>query len=204
MCEFTDLIVHKYSLEPTKLLKKKIRRLPGYNLYELIEALICNDTVDLAASSLGYTGNPIKQSIRQELHSIFPPQGTWDSKGGKSSWQSMLLKDTGYKKCTNCLKIYTLDQFYSNTSRYDKLDCYCKYCSISKSKLRKSYIKLRTPIWANLYDIDKFYINCPKDYHVDHIIPLQGDIVSGLHVLNNLQYLKASDNLSKSNKYIIL
>lgn len=60
-----------------------------------------------------------------------------------------------------------------------------------------------TPKWANLNEIKEFYLQCPQGYEVDHIIPLQGDIVSGLHVLNNLQYLTVSDNRSKSNKFNI-
>src|ERR1035437_1740165 len=52
----------------------------------------------------------------------------------------------------------------------------------------------RTPKWADLKVIRQFYINCPIGYEVDHIVPLQGENVSGFHVLENLQYLTKSEN----------
>jgi hypothetical protein len=39
-------------------------------------------------------------------------------------------------------------------------------------------------------------------WHVDHVIPLQGKLVSGLHVPINLQVIPWRDNVSKANKYL--
>lgn len=66
---------------------------------------------------------------------------------------------------------------------------------------RLARVAKAVPTWADRESIRLFYENCPEGYHVDHIIPLRGDLVSGLHVLENLQYLPAVDNLKKSNRY---
>ena len=61
--------------------------------------------------------------------------------------------------------------------------------------------KLRaTPKWAELDKILKIYKAAQElGMHVDHIVPLQGKTVCGLHCWHNLQLLNASINSSKSN-----
>lgn len=66
---------------------------------------------------------------------------------------------------------------------------------------RRAAKKSSTPCWADLDAIRDIYKNCPDGYHVDHIIPLMGETVCGLHVENNLQYLTAEENLIKGNNY---
>lgn len=74
--------------------------------------------------------------------------------------------------------------------------------------LRRASLINRTPAWADMAAIKKIYAQCVKktektgiEYHVDHIIPLQGKYVSGLHVANNLRIIPAADNLKKYNKW---
>lgn len=96
---------------------------------------------------------------------------------------------------------------YSKENR-DKYNGYSKkHYQENKEKLipyinahRKGRLKDATPLWANKRAIRYFYVNCPEGYHVDHIIPLRGKFVSGLHVLENLQYLPAQINLQKGNR----
>lgn len=59
----------------------------------------------------------------------------------------------------------------------------------------------RTPTWSDMGAIRVFYLNCPEGKEVDHIVPLQGENVSGLHILDNLQYLTREENRKKHNKF---
>jgi len=59
------------------------------------------------------------------------------------------------------------------------------------------------PAWADKEKISEFYKNRPHGYHVDHVIPLVNSKVCGLHVIENLQYLKPVDNFRKHNKFEI-
>ncbi|KKM73655.1 hypothetical protein LCGC14_1408260 [marine sediment metagenome] len=68
---------------------------------------------------------------------------------------------------------------------------------------RRAALLQRTPRWLTpeqLQQIENFYINCPKGMTVDHIIPLQGEYVSGLHHPDNLQYLSPKENSIKGHR----
>ena len=60
-----------------------------------------------------------------------------------------------------------------------------------------------TPPWLTkeqLDQIEQIYLTCPDGYHVDHIYPIQGENVSGLHVPWNLEHLESNKNKSKRNR----
>jgi 5-methylcytosine-specific restriction endonuclease McrA len=58
---------------------------------------------------------------------------------------------------------------------------------------------LRVVSWGRA-EIENIYKNCPINMTIDHIIPLQGKLVSGLHVSWNLRYLESSKNSAKGNR----
>ena len=68
--------------------------------------------------------------------------------------------------------------------------------------------KQRLAKWADKKAIEEFYALARKmteetgvPHEVDHIIPLHGKLVSGLHVESNLQVITEAANCTKSNKY---
>jgi hypothetical protein len=59
----------------------------------------------------------------------------------------------------------------------------------------------RLPRWADEQAIEKVFRDAPDNVEIDHIIPLQGANVSGLHIAGNLQYLTTKENGKKHNNF---
>lgn len=81
----------------------------------------------------------------------------------------------------------------------------------SKAAKKRAFKRNATPTWLtkeHLIEIQEYYTLAKElewlfegqKLHVDHIIPLVGKTVCGLHVPWNLQLLPAKQNLKKSNK----
>jgi len=83
--------------------------------------------------------------------------------------------------------------------------------AITKIREREMKQKLATPKWLSeehkrqINDIYEHAKDCSMVsgdvYEVDHIVPLNGENISGLHVPWNLQVLPMDINRAKSNKY---
>jgi 5-methylcytosine-specific restriction endonuclease McrA len=120
-----------------------------------------------------------------------------------------------YEKHKEAVKAYRKAYYYRNKEKesdyqrqwYDKNRGHANALN-AKRNTAKRY---RLPIWLtkeNLKQIKvmyKFASHLSKTtgfkWHVDHIIPLQGKTVSGLHVPENLQIIEESMNIKKNNKF---
>jgi hypothetical protein len=77
-----------------------------------------------------------------------------------------------------------------------------------RSMLYRRWLRKATPKWADKAAIRKVYeearvlTRATRLLHtVDHIIPLRGETVCGLHVHNNLRAVLHEDNVRKGNSY---
>jgi len=83
-----------------------------------------------------------------------------------------------------------------------KLAAWCRYSQLKREN--------RVPLWVGdelKQEMEDFYsaaylfkIYTGKDYEVDHVVPICGKTVSGLHVPWNLQIIERLENKRKSNK----
>ena len=96
----------------------------------------------------------------------------------------------------------------ARANAYDKANPAAK---LARTRKRQASQLQRTPAWdphAHLivakYQLAAMLTQASGiEHHVDHIIPLQGRKVSGLHVFSNLRVIPGSDNVKKSNKFSI-
>jgi len=80
--------------------------------------------------------------------------------------------------------------------------------ALANGAARRSKLLQATPEWADKKAIGNLYKEavCLSSgglvaYEVDHIVPLNGELVCGLHTQQNLQVITADSNRKKSNKF---
>lgn len=114
-------------------------------------------------------------------------------------------------------KVAQTQKKYLESNREKVLERQKKYREKNKplrtslERKRQASKMKRTPAW--LTEFDKIKMKClyqlaamrtresGQEWHVDHIIPLQGKLVCGLHVPSNLRVITAFENMQKHNNF---
>lgn len=206
-------------VSPHSICRKAYGKSPPLTYLELVHAIISTKGLPFTAKVLNIHENTLLRLLKK----LFP-----DIEKGRVEWGIYFLSLIGLRKCNECGILHPVSNFYTDTVRVLYI---CKECDRKRSSIyrsnnvevckerqkqhyknnKESYItrnikykthrELATPPWANIDIIRRIY-DCAEGDHVDHIIPLQGDLVCGLHVETNMQYLSPEDNKSKGSRFI--
>ena len=123
------------------------------------------------------------------------------------------------RTCIECLLIKKHERSQrpdvkaSDLNRLNKHDKVNPHKKVARTRKRQAALLQRVPKWltdSELRMIEAKYSLAAMltretgiIHHVDHIIPLQGKKVSGLHVFSNLRVISGSENVKKSNSFQI-
>lgn len=191
-CQFS-LIQETFFKEDQRKVSQKLKRIFDFNLDKKPKTMSINNWF-LHEFGYKYCGRCNELEFLDSFNSEFK---RWDK-----------LKNI----CRKCEKLY----YENNKEKIKKRNK--KYRENNKDKLAAKAAKYRakklqaTLSWLtkkHFEEIELFYIIAQKltkntgiIYHVDHIVPLNGDNVNGLHVPWNLQVITKKENLFKGNKYL--
>jgi len=121
-----------------------------------------------------------------------------------SRWDSLssLCKNCDNNRC----RVYKNNNKNISAVSYKKWYESNKHIRAASTAKRRAVIKQAMPTWLTPKHIEEikdiYKLASTQKMQVDHIVPLQGKNVCGLHVPWNLQLLSAKDNLTKSNKVL--
>lgn len=148
-------------------------------------------------------------------YELFPIQAAHSTGRGTQCKQCMAVKHRAYYEANKerVLKRNkahrTNNQEWAQKNRERAKAAYYANKGQTHARVRKRQAAKinRTPPWLSLEqkaEIQRFYdeavrltATLKESYVVDHIVPLQGKTVSGLHVPWNLQILRRGENASK-------
>ena len=194
---------------------------------EVVEALYHSKDRLEAAKKLGYCetrGKGVKgfeKKLRECCAYLF------EEKVGFNNYFNFMNNYCGYHWCDECNELLPVEEFpvVSRTMKQRTPIEYRHLCEYhynlyarehnaiyrktpngravknAHSAKRRLRVTEQMPGWASQEKITEIYNRTPDGHVVDHIIPLMGKLVSGLHTEFNLQHLTKEENLSKTNKF---
>lgn len=163
------------------------------------------------------------KTCKKGLHSFdgkrcFECKKVYVKSWGKRNKDKLLKnKENFLKKIGKTNSQYCIESYYNNPEKYRKIEQNWRKNNLGKNRAKNvkyHSAKLnRTPKWLTSSDwieinwVYELAAEMTKEtgikYEVDHIVPLQGKNISGLHCPQNLRIITKSENSSKRNKYFL-
>jgi hypothetical protein len=156
--------------------------------------------------------NSLEETKKKRAEYSKKLRSTLEYKSKEFTYKYAYYRTDEYKRIKRLKqKIRRLDP---SIKQKEKLSC-SVYAKLNSEKMAIKTIKRkiaklqRTPFWLNdgqKFELECIYKYCSSlrkiglNYQVDHIIPLQGKFVSGMHVPWNLQIITGAENASKGNR----
>lgn len=138
-------------------------------------AIFCNIKCKKSEEHKRRSSDPEKREGNRKRAALWRKENLLQARAKVSAWQKV-----------NVAKTREIGRRYSLTK--------LKACPPWLSKSQKALME-------NFYWLSRdLYLTTGQLYHVDHIVPLQGKDVCGLHVPWNLQVLPSDLNIAKKNK----
>jgi hypothetical protein len=158
---------------------------------------------DKAASLLWAKNNPEKINARNAIWAKNNPE---KGRQRTKKWRTSNLEKAKAK--ARELRAQNLENYLASVKKWQAKNKPIVNFHIAKRRASK---KKACPSWLSAIDlaqIQEFYdlalaktMQTGVKHNVDHVVPLQGKNVSGLHVPWNLQVITAKENFSKGNKF---
>lgn len=221
--DVVNLILHKFNIQEDAFVRPPRGSHSGWTNKQFIKLILIHGS----GPNIKIAENCGEQTVNRALTKLITPL-VGKLHGGNETFKNKLQHLVQVKQCPRCTLILPYHEYGLDNNRSYGIANYCKVCMSERNKeyyetnkdsYHKVYIEehrseynarnakrrsdkiYATPRWADLDLIKRIYENA-EGAHVDHIIPLNGDTVCGLHVENNLQYLTAEENSKKGNKLL--
>lgn len=163
---------------------------------------VCKDC-DKAASLLWAKNNPEKINARNAIWAKNNPE---KGRQRTKKWRAENTEKVNARE--RALRAQNPERYLARVKKWQAKNKPVVVFHIAKRRASK---KKACPSWLSAIDlaqIQEFYdlalaktMQTGVKHNVDHVVPLQGKNVSGLHVPWNLQIITARENFSKGNKF---
>jgi hypothetical protein len=190
-------LVRESALKPKKNHRDEARRLEALDIArrKYLRNFLVNERLALALEgSAEYQRLMNRYRARTGDLPVFQHGSIADDPGVYRQWQLDLLRMQVQEMERAAMLKGTMQELLQNER--------------DPARRRVLRIRLATPQWANMDKIAEIYALRDRvteetgiEHHVDHVVPLAGRMVCGLHCEANLRVIPATENLQKNSRF---